>query len=223
MRTIVTVLALLAMVTVSQAAVTLDIQNMGAPTSSFAAGLEDYSCWLLTLNADDASEISSLDFDKNIGKGFSGPLHQVWQVTDDGFGTITKTPTPNRTDADVSVPYGMDSHMLIALTTLDPIVVNPITEDSSGTGSPVTLPSTLEAGMGTFLSGTVALPSNTATSVPLAWLVIPNGQSVDYSFSVGGAQAGQSQQFAGSIVVPEPATMGLLAIGGIAALIRRRR
>ena len=45
----------------------------------------------------------------------------------------------------------------------------------------------------------------------------------DGAFSYSGpiARAGESYQVSGTI--PEPATMSLLAIGGVAALIRRRR
>ena len=60
--------------------------------------------------------------------------------------------------------------------------------------------------------------------LPLVGVAYGDALSVVDNFYLGsGPGGGEVVQFGIGVVVPEPATMGLLAIGGIAALIRRRK
>jgi hypothetical protein len=63
-------------------------------------------------------------------------------------------------------------------------------------------------------------PSLQDSSVDLYRLVVPMGRQVTTRFQVGASGELTSEQ---SIVVPEPMTMGLLGLGGVALLSRRRR
>jgi hypothetical protein len=91
---------------------------------------------------------------------------------------------------------------------------------------------------GTFIGGSFGIkPGAQATSLPFIQLVIPGNYPnlkmekdateglLLYDFGIGYGEAGgvvMKSLFSGAIV-PEPATMTLLAIGGLGALIRRKR
>ncbi len=60
------------------------------------------------------------------------------------------------------------------------------------------------------------------TTWKLAYIVTTIDETIFMNFQVGSAGAA-SEDIVGSFAVPEPATMSMLAFGGIAALIRRRK
>lgn len=55
---------------------------------------------------------------------------------------------------------------------------------------------------------------------PLAFAVVPRGQEVTFDVNVAGATG---PAFTGRITYPEPATLGVLAVGAIGSMARRRR
>ncbi len=96
----------------------------------------------------------------------------------------------------------------------------------------VLITTSIEPGDGT-LEGTVALyvPEEgkderifgNETSRFIAQLVVAPGTEGTFTFNFGDGSANPPSVVSGSVGVPEPATMSLLAIGGVAALIRRKR
>jgi len=74
-------------------------------------------------------------------------------------------------------------------------------------------------GYGSPLTGTVWSDVAAATPVNVLQVVLKCGTAADFSVAVSNA-AGEGETFEGTI--PEPATLGLLCLGGL-ALIRRRR
>ena len=99
----------------------------------------------------------------------------------------------------------------------EPLVSDNSCEPESGTWSlysPVT-------GYGSPLTGVVVeLASPAATPVDVLQVVNKCGEAFDYSVRVSN-DAGAGETFAGRI--PEPATLGLLCLGGLALIRRRRR
>ena len=87
------------------------------------------------------------------------------------------------------------------------------TEPSSGA-----FPVTGITGYGSPLTGTV-FDTGEGTPLDVLQVVIKCGTAADYTVSVSNG-AGEGETFEGTI--PEPATLGLLCLGGL-ALIRRRR
>jgi hypothetical protein len=71
----------------------------------------------------------------------------------------------------------------------------------------------------TSLSGSPLGAANVST--PFVQLAVADGDTVvvDWTLKTANAQATE----VGQVVIPEPATMSLLGLGGIAAVIRRRR
>ena len=131
---------------------------------------------------------------------FTGPLHQVWQ-----FNGVLQTPTlsivdPSYTDEDLA----QDSHFMFTDDQL--IVVEAPNEDGPD--------------FGTYLRGIFGiLPEATADDLLFAQIVLPAGESAVLE---GIAADAEGDKFPLSAVIPEPATLSLLVLGGL-ALLRRKR
>ena len=76
-----------------------------------------------------------------------------------------------------------------------------------------------ETHFGTVLTGTFAVDA--VPTLDLAQIVVPFGTTVTLNFFMSGTSGGEVIDT--SFPVPEPATMGLLAVGALGALIRRRK
>lgn len=153
--------------------------------------------------------------------GFDGAFHQ------NGLPAYGVTSPMN----DSSFADGLDTHFLFGPA--DVISVVAPAEDQGVAASPL-------GGMysfGSYLIGDVGLlGGNASASWSIAQFVLADpgqplmatsyqaeGSVMDAFFKLAG-QGGNSEDVAFSLVpVPEPATMSLLAIGGVAALIRRRK
>ncbi len=156
--------------------------------------------------------------------GFFGDFHQ------NGFpaAMLTSPDASNPTFADA-----LDTHFLFTSTQVVTAVAP--TEDQGV--APSAEVGAFTYSFGTFLTGGVALiGANPSADWDLAQFVIEDpaqpltgaalgadGAVADMFFQIAGAD-GSKENIAFSLVpVPEPATMSLLAVGGIAALIRRRK
>ncbi len=134
----------------------------------------------------------------------SDALHQVWLFN--GAVETPKDPPMSGQDADE-----LDTHWIIPAT----LLVDQTDEDNDMSCN------SSDTGWGTYLHGLVGWAGYEGiTEADLVQIVVPSGQ--DFYAKVQVAQGdGAVTEFAGC--VPEPATMSLLGLGGIAALIRRRR
>ena len=141
-------------------------------------------------------------------------------------------------DADPWVAYGFDAQV-----TIEELVVwnfNDVSQLSAGieefrilyttdTVLPLASRTWIDAGTGTMNRGTGSnyyLPNTTidiATQLPGLDGVELTGVMLEVLSSYGSSQVGLSEIHFEGEVVPEPATMGLLAVGGIAMLRSRRR
>ena len=156
--------------------------------------------------------------------GFFGDLHQHdWALV-----SFTSPMNDNPSFADA-----FDTHFLFGPA--DIVTAVAPTEDSGL--APSAEPAALgDHSFGSFLTGGVALlGGNPSASWSIAQFVIEDpgapivgaalgaeGSVLDAFFQVAGAEGGK-ENIGFSLVVPEPATMSLLAVGGVAALIRRRK
>lgn len=221
--------------------VTLTVTNLGVPTNDFGENVTGYTAYDVSLSTNDGSNITSMAFGGAGFTGFQGPLLQEWDYTVNKKGQATYSPTPdvqpNATQGGGlnGQDYGLDSHFLLNMSNF--LVQTPPTEDnpalhnasaSYAPGSPGDDGGDVW-GIGTSLVTNVAGngAANDFPSFDVAYLVIPSSGFVSYSFAATTDANGSPQSnFAGSIpsaVTPEPASLGLLAVGGMALLARRKR
>lgn len=146
----------------------------------------------------------------------SGQLHNEQFVT--GFPVAQQQPSPTGATAANS---DVDTHWLAIGT----VIASPLTEDvvdensSDEPGDNGPNPA-VKTGYATALKGGSAFEGAGpfAESIDVLQVVVPAGTAWNLSLQV--AAAGQADDFRAEI--PEPATMGLLSLGGL-ALIRRRK
>ena len=153
-------------------------------------GLPGYTSYIVSLVSDTADAPAGYDSTMDPGHGFNGPMNQI------PFGPAG---TPTLTFADY-VATEQDSHFLLY--------------DADITAS--VAPSETS----TFLGGGFALIVQTVNPLPLALIVIADGEEVRLTGGAGDASAGEL--FPLDLLIPEPLTLTLLGVGGL-ALIRRRR
>jgi hypothetical protein len=220
--------------------VTMTVTTIGTPTNSFGETVTGYTAYDVSVATTDGSHITALSFSGTGLTGFTGPLLQEWDyVTKKGNTTYTPTPDiapaagMNNGGGLNGEDYALDSHFLFNLANYL-VLASPAEDNPAKTGS--TTPGTPGDdgsdvwGIGTNLSSNVA--GNVAvtpdpTSVDAAYLVIPNSGIVNYNFAIVSDKNGGTQaNFLGTIpgaATPEPASLGVLAIGGAALLARRKK
>ena len=198
MKRIVVTLAVVCLVTAAQAAVTINVVNNGAP----ATGLTSYTVQVV---ADTLPEASTA-FDGN----FEGNMNQVKELG------MIDTPSETRAVGPMTaVEEASDSHFLFLLTELT-IVNTPAEDANTLAGDDGVLPATtVNAVFG-------IKPASVLQTLDLAQIVIADGQPAVLLNGVLSDGSGHKTTLV-NIPIPEPASALLLALGGVVALIRRRR
>jgi hypothetical protein len=136
------------------------VMGIRSTVTTFAApddGLngQGYTGYVLTLMTDDNSVISAVDVN------ITGALHQRWGFDDDGN----------------AVPSPSSSNITNGDTKLNPIagalVGSALTEDNSGSGSPLADTATRNYGVGTFIKGAWGIPGPSQTNkATMAYIVL---------------------------------------------------
>ena len=168
------------------------------PPVPLGQGLSSYTVRLVA----DVEEDQASSFDG----AFTGPMNQVW------VGGAAATPTLTVASALPPDEAARDSHLLLSDADLSSVYAP--SEDGPGTGSYVGGPG----------GGHMAIGINApAQSLDLAFaqIVVPDGQMVVLEGDFGLNDTGRGVHLVA--VVPEPATLAILAAGGCLLALRRRR
>ena len=184
-----------------------------------------YQSYVVSYNGATAGEELSA-FDGNL----TGTLLQAWYYVSSTriFSTVSSYETFIAGE-DASV--ASDTHLLVDTTDAAKVLIASSPEEDAVLFNPVqTTPDGYRMGHGTYMATTAisnmafAIPSaHQALSTDLFQVVIPAGSTALLNGTVVANNGTSIVHVNTPIPVPEPATMGLLAIGGIGALIRRRR
>ena len=209
---------LLGMAMVAQGAITTTVDNQGVPNVSDGttvyASMPGYTAYLITL-VSDGGAITGVDMNGSSERGIFGPIAQNWGYTV-VYGVTTYIPTVFSTVENGELtPLSLDSHLLF-----DPAEILPAgLQDEDNDGS-IAVTGQDYQGMGTYLRGAFGLPSS-STTLPLLYLVIPDGQEGNVSGIAQVAVAGSAETVDVVLDIPEPASLSLLALAGLVVLRRR--
>jgi hypothetical protein len=194
--------------------------SAGVPFSSPDAALgSPWESYRLSITATGSDLIQAVDVQ------IHGQLHQRWSSTNsDG---MYDTPTANSTNA-----TNGDSHFMATNTMLfasGPTEDNPATFAPLGGGSPLSPTNTVDTGygVGTSMSAVFGIPGPGATSMNLAYIVIPGGEEQSLKIDVTVAEPADpifhltARDF---FPVPEPASFvpAVMATAGLVGLVHWR-
>lgn len=209
------------------------------PSNDFGETATGYTAYLVQASsANNITAVAAAGTGAATETGFTGPMLQEDDyVVSRGTKKVTLTPTMSVATGEANSDYSLDSHFLIPANGLTAAPGFAPTEDNSSavlTGPQSTAVGAPAAdgfdewGNGTSLTGAYALGTGTTHSLDLAWLVIPTGSTVAYDFNIfTDVTSANGAQFdgvipTGTVNTPEPASLGVLALGGV-ALLRRRK
>ncbi len=200
-----------------------------APVGDGSENLIGFTLYLVNTTGNAGKNMDTFDDQSDVAFiGITGALHQH-----DAPGFSSYTPTLDV----VNYATAIDSHFLVTLGDL--LVISAPAETRNVAGSteasdaPIPYDAFGETTFGDYMGGAFANNLWGAASVDVAYLVVADpglpliGTTVgdgfvNASFLATGPGGGEDVAF-GITTVPEPATLSLLAIGGVAALIRRRK
>lgn len=201
------------------------------PPSSTATGAKSgYSSFVVSI-VSDIGQITAADFSTGANGVTSGGLVQRWTYDEDAEDFV-QSPKSTQQGANSTNSANLDSHWLqggaLNVTIAEP---GPATENQTAFfGSAQGWPNAGEFlggaryGTGTAMDWTFALdPSSQNTNVPLAYIVIPDTGSATFSGQVTVLGDPTPHPVSITVAVPEPASMGMLAVAACGLLGRRRR
>ena len=195
--------------TVANAAVKVQV----TPNGSYAVAGGIVDAWKVTLAADTAAEkVTAFDL------AFTGSMYQFGQY----YPPSIANTTPLLGMAGLPTPAEKDSHFLLAAGGLTAMITAPHENNDWRYGQPVPFEG---QGLGTVLGGISGISlASQSQNLAFANIAILRGSPVVLlNGSVADIQ-GKTAYYQGvPIGIPEPATMGLLALGALGMLRRRRK
>lgn len=146
--------------------------------------------------------------------GFYGPLHQA-------HGNWGRDPvvTPTTEEFYPGDPIELDSHFTFESADILPQTA----PDEDVAASYYASGAYFDLGYDTYLTGIFTDPNASGSVWEFAYLVGAASTTVDVIGETASPEGEYAALEQGYTFVPEPATMSLLALGGVAALIRRKR
>ena len=197
---------------------TLQLTVNAAP----APGLESYTVTAVSTDSSNLVTFSDIHIDD--------PVHNVWGFGNDPVTTMAAD-FPSTFLAAEWVVY--DTHLLVPAEDILTQLGSPLDEGNDGS-NPAGLALELDppfaafvpvVGVGTFGHGEGAssfalLPAAAATSVDLLQVVLVEGTKARLDVAIVNEQLERSSL---GMEIPEPATLSLLALGGLALIRRKRR
>ena len=188
------------------------------PVGDGSESLLAFTLTVINTTGDSGYDATAFDGSDFGNTGITGTLHQHYSAVFD------PPPTATATLDSTSYATAIDTHFLFMLADL--LVVEAPREDVSlatsaeATDAGVPFDGFADTDFGEFLTGIFAVDG--APSLPLAYIVVPTDSVVTLNFFISGTSGGEQIDTSFSGPVPEPASMSLLALGGLALLKRRR-
>jgi hypothetical protein len=216
----------------ASANVTVSWVNAGIPQATDAGGnllvMNGYTAYIVRLTSS-SGNITAYDFGAANSGGIKGTFASVKQSN--------AGPLPDNNSNPAVESFDGDTHFLGIAAQLTVGTAPAVDFTTPGTNTYAVAPftgKTWTLGSATTMTGAIGVQGAFQKStVDVAYLVVKNGTSVNVAGTVGLAgfsgaevqvQGESTKETISSVLgVPEPASLGVLTVGGLALLVRRRK